>query len=346
MTFHNPTRKKALLAIAFAGGLLQSLQPALSENGYESTTTETSTAQSAPTQSVVQQIAGDTAAPPEIRAYYLLSLAQDFLTNRGVDGGEQLKNTFQTFAKGRSSQQFFNLRRGGNMLVDFADQFFYAGMVSVNESSIAKVDANRSDAATTEALKLADRSADAFDRFYFFLIASRLFDKTGNQKEKKKCEAIVNEILRSSEKTAGADEKRIKDTCSFLDSLAYALIPVSVPDQPGFRGLVARRSTGWRSYLEADFKASEKLKLRAIALVDRLAPSDFLRRKAHRDLSLWYTELGQKVLGQKQKEILFELVGRKDDSLLYPKVVACGHLNWFPDLKSETQRFTAMCGMG
>ena len=65
-------RKKALLAILFAGGMLNSHVPALSDNKIEST------------DSVMQEIANNTEIAPELKAYYLLSIASRYL-----DGAER-----------------------------------------------------------------------------------------------------------------------------------------------------------------------------------------------------------------------------------------------------------------
>jgi hypothetical protein len=64
-------------------------------------------------------------------------------------------------------------------------------------------------------------------------------------------------------------------------------------------------------------------------MIDRLDAKHLVRWMAHRDLVLWYRELGKLDLAEKQKQILFELVGLNDDRILYPKKRRMGRLVWW-----------------
>jgi hypothetical protein len=97
------------------------------------------------------------------------------------------------------------------------------------------------------------------------------------------------------------------------------------------------------SFAEKDLYESEKLKLRAAAMADRLNSKSDIRRKAHRDLSLWYSRIGKIEVAEREKQILFELVGCKKDSILYPQSGMCGHLVWW---NPEPVSFAERCGMG
>jgi hypothetical protein len=68
-----------------------------------------------------------------------------------------------------------------------------------------------------------------------------------------------------------------------------------------------------------EFEESQRLRLRAIKMIDRLDAKHLVRWMAHRDLVLWYRELGKLDLAEKQQQIHFELVGLNDDRILYPK---------------------------
>jgi hypothetical protein len=105
--------------------------------------------------------------------------------------------------------------------------------------------------------------------------------------------------------------------------MAYGLVPLRIED---YRPSQAKAGT---STTEADFKAAEKLKLRGAAIADRLNATDHIRRKAHRDLAIWYSELGKEEKAKKEKQILFKLIGSSDDRLLYPQSQTCGHPVWW-----------------
>ncbi|MEZ4535084.1 MAG: hypothetical protein R3D26_08795 [Cyanobacteriota/Melainabacteria group bacterium] len=81
----------------------------------------------------------------------------------------------------------------------------------------------------------------------------------------------------------------------------------------------------------------------ALALADRLDTGSQLRRKAHRDMVLWYQELGKSYAARNEKEILFNLVGVHDDKIFYPQSSGCGNIIWW---KAETIRAKMACGMG
>jgi hypothetical protein len=84
-----PARRKALLAIAFAGGTLNSQLPALCESKSEST------------DSVIQQIANSTQITPEARAYYFLRLASRYLAgdDRAANSRLNMARISDSFSK-------------------------------------------------------------------------------------------------------------------------------------------------------------------------------------------------------------------------------------------------------
>lgn len=93
---------------------------------------------------------------------------------------------------------------------------------------------------------------------------------------------------------------------------------------------------------ESDFQNSEAQMLRAVAIADKLDRTSHLRRTAHRDMTLWYSQLGKTEKAEQQKQELFELLGFKDDSILYPQDGGCGHVVWW-----RREKVGAMgCGMG
>jgi hypothetical protein len=343
MPFPRFTRQKALLAIAFASGTFHAAQPALPQN--ESDSAEV-ISQPASIDSSVRRIADSKKATPEIRAYYLLMIAPNCLID-SVDGVVQLEKTFETFAVPRSSDHFLEIR-DGNMLLNFADSLLNDEVLKSNSRSVTMERSTRADMVTLEALRQIDQSPATSNKLYAYLAASRLFAKTGNLNEMRRCNTVLNEFLRSAETPANSDEKQLQLAASILNSMAFALVPLKVWDRAPRIHAGRPPRTEVMTYTEKNFKESEKLKFRAINLIDRLQATNFLRRKAHRDLALWYEGLDKTTLADKQKQILFELVGRKDENLLYPQTVACGQLDWFPKPASDGKVVARLigCGMG
>jgi hypothetical protein len=128
-----------------------------------------------------------------------------------------------------------------------------------------------------------------------------------------------------------------------LNSMAFGIVPLQISDRPLGENFAGFRIKPIGPVSEGDFKQSEMLKQRAAAMVDRLDASDDLRRRTHRDLALWYKQLGKSEKAEKEKHILFKLVGSHNDSILYPQSPGCGGLVWW---KSEKLTRFIDCGMG
>jgi hypothetical protein len=326
--FKKPIRTETLLAFVFAGGLLSSQLPVSSQTKQNSS------------DSLAQQIANSAQMRHENRAYQLLQLATAYLTGASSAAVEKQYKASQIPAmRGRQ----FRIREA--MWTDRAEQ------VSSEDSSYANGfklkfaksgDESRSlaVAALKQGLKQADQSSDEFARLNMYFIASKLFDKIGNNVEAQKCNAVLEKAFQSCEGTPIPDEAHVKAAASILNSMAYGIIPNHIPE----RDTPQDRRPLVKSFSEEDFKAAQKIRLRAAAMVDRLGAGSDVRRRVHRDLTLWYMQLGKPELAQKEKQTLFDLVGRNDDSLLYPQAGACGHLVWWQK-KSESGS-AIMCGMG
>jgi hypothetical protein len=335
VSIRKPARRKALLAIAFAGGMLNSQLPALSES-IEST------------DSVIHQFENSTAMPPEIRAFYLLSLARGYLA-----GGDQATVEAQYTPVLNQSTRNWPFRRGWEtVLVPWAEQASLEGRLqsakaeaTSDSQPITKGGLVLADTAVQKALRQLDRGSDKFAKLNMYFIASQLFQRARDTTGMHKCNKVLEEAIEACEGDSPIDEQQIKAAASILNTKAYGFIPVHIPDQNP-KDLFFRqrqRQTEVKSFTERDFQESEKLKLRAVAIVDRLATTNDLRRKSHRDLALWYAELGKKELAEKEKQVLFELVGCNDDSILYPQQAGCGDLVWW---QKEHTIPGLLCGMG
>jgi hypothetical protein len=195
-----------------------------------------------------------------------------------------------------------------------------------------------------QALAMMDDIHAPFTKLNMYFIASRLFQKIGNVGEMEKCNGVLEKTFQSYEASSPVNEDEIKAASGVLNSMSYGLIPLRIPDRaPSPASSQTQTPTPITSFNDKDFQASEKLKLRAVAMADRLESSNHVRRKAHRDLSLWYKQLGKDKLADKEKQVLFELVGINDDSILYPYSPGCADLVWW---KKDDKQFGYDCGMG
>ncbi len=325
--------RRALLAIAFAGSMLNSQLPALSENKIPST------------DSVIQGIENNTRITPELRAFYLLALAGTYLDG---DNRTVVEKLFRDYASERGSMQLTE-----KMIVSWTDR---VSLRDWNQGTNAKKNATEflypiadensvlAELAIQKALIQVDKIPDRYVKLNLHYIASRLFQKLGVINQAQKYNNILEDSFKSCEGGSPVNEEEIRTASSILNSMANGLLPFPIPDQmpmpidnPWLRQKIGS------SFTETDFKESEKLRLRAVKMADRLPTTNHVRRKAHRDLAVWYMQLGKVAMGEKEKQILFELVGCNDDSILYPQSVGCGTLVWW---KVEKQTGSELCGMG
>jgi hypothetical protein len=328
-------RRKVLLALAFAGGLQNTHLPSFCDNVSESSDL------------VVNQIANCAQATPEIRANWLLRLASSYLA-----GEDRISLDGQYRAMANAPEASF-FRRNSTMEKDYVRWANTASLAEhvANHGPVATKGANSSSppiskenlflagTAVQKALTQLDQTTDKFAKLNMYFIASRLFQKMGNAKNFQKCNTVLANAFESCEGKSQIDEILIKASSSVLNSMAYGLIPIEIPDaRPPLETPVHVAS-----FAEKDLLESEKLKLRAVAMTDRLSASNDVRRRAHRDLSLWYSRIGKIEVAEREKQILFELVGCKKDSILYPQSGMCGHLVWW---NPEPVSFAGDCGMG
>lgn len=151
---------------------------------------------------------------------------------------------------------------------------------------------------------------------------------------------ISKAAVKAIEEDDSASEEAIDAVISLFDVLAYGLIPLRIADHE--LGQI-KLDDATKSSTADRFVDAEALKLRGMVLADRLDMDSHVRRKAHRDLALWYQELGKVELAERQKERLFELIGVRNDRLLYPQSGGCGSLIWW---KAEAPKYSYDCGMG
>jgi hypothetical protein len=340
VAIEKPMRSKALLAIAFAGGMLNSQLPTFSETETKSESTD----------SIIQKIANSTQNSAESRAFYLLTLAHDYLieANKTTVEAKFTRILNETDAR---SWPLSNPRVWESILVSWADMVSlearpkdlgFNARTEAKANSPSKENLVFANTAIEMALTQLDKASEKYAKLNLYFIASQLFRRTGNTDGVRRCNEVLEEAFQSCEGGSPIDEEQTRATSSILNSMANGLLPVQIPDLHP-RDNPLEEQTPVKPFTEKDFKESEKLKLRAVAMLDRLDTQNHLRRKAHRDLALWYKQLGKVESAEREKQILFELVGTKDDSILYPQQAGCGQLLWWV---KEKRVVDIGCGMG
>jgi len=336
-----PTRAKALLAIAFAGNMLTAQLPVLSQQSPADLSTTASSPSSPTSTSIIEVIAGSAQLEPDVKAFYLLQLAHCYITETSTAGLE--KEFLNKGAHPRVGKPFLLTQRGLRILSWWAESLAVknhsAGAVASSEVEKKITAENRAHAAKAiEAamVQLGTRFTDAQSANLFF-VASALSRTTGNSQNEQKCNRILNDAIQACEGSKIVDSSQIKLVAPILNSMAGSLIHVLIEDHP------TKHPQQLPSFTSSDFAESEKLRLRALALLDRLPAADQERRKGHRDLSLWYSQLGKEQEALREKQELFNLVGIHDDRIMYPHYAMCGVAIWWTtaDLVSSSS-----CGMG
>lgn len=320
-------RRETLIAIAFASGILNSSQPAVCGNQTESKN------------SLIRKIINRSDWSADLQAFILVSLAQRYCSGMNRD---RVEAQFVSIAEGR--ERFMMLRRLNNNVVYLANQTAAERRASTrkpqNSNSIKIPSENiaLANEALQKALPLLEKSSDKFLQLNLYFIASNLFHQVGNTEGMQNCESVIKSAISSATMSKPVGDDYYHGLVSILDSEAFSIIPLQVPDTKD-----APQKIEVKSFTEAEFIECEKLKLKGLSLIDRLGIGNHFRRKAHRDLALWYMYLGKNDLAEAQKQILFKLIGTSDDKLLYPQYGGCAHLVWW---QVKVQEAAYDCGMG
>jgi transcriptional regulator with XRE-family HTH domain len=318
-------RTKSLIAVAFVCGVFNAQLSAWAEE------------KSGHVDSLIQRIANNALSKPELRALYLLQLADRCL------GSTDLASTEAQFAQyGEQHPSWASIKfRIEDSLVPWAQSLTAEPRLQQQKSN-HNDNLALADSALKEAIKQMTHCSDALVKLNIYFIADCLFYRVGDIAEARKCTALVEQAIRACETNPVANEAQIKAVSSILNSMAYGVIPVVLPMRNPKNNL-SEQAAHLKTFTNEEFQKSEKLKLRAVAMADRLSSKTDTRRRLHRDLSLWYLQLGKEEQAEQQKKILFELVGRNDDRLLYPAQVGCGGAVWWGD---ESKMLFGACGMG
>lgn len=326
------TRSTAILAVLFASSLLNEAARAVSAEQSETESAEQS----------IRRIVSSRLSP-EGRAIWLLVFADRVLKY------ENLSNMRDFFRKEEREPDWMLRPSEKNeraSLVLWASQTNRYGRGAGYDSRplynppAARLSlANKS---LQEAVNLLGISSNKLVKLNAYFVASRLFSRVGNVDGAKESMSAVDKLIKDCEENLAPDEERFKAAASLLTEQSFIALPAEPLelDQPRNFDI----PPFGKPFADKQFQTAEKLRLRAVNLLDRLDSKNHFRRRAHRDLVLWYKFLGKDELASKEKDVLFDLVGVRDDSILYPKYRGCGRLVWW---NSETETEGGMlCGLG
>lgn len=281
--------------------------------------------------STIRKIA-ETQITPEGRAYHLLRYFRSVLQSGNA---QVLEENFHYLNEPR---YFF---RESNILANWADELG-TQKSEARKSSTSSKNTLVAEHALKEAIAQLNKSTKPSIKLHLFFIASLLAKQAGYSDVAKVCDSYASKMIDACEANSNVDTELILAAVSVLNSKAYAIVPIRIAERKELIGRKPQVNSGAPSAVAV--KQAEKLKLRAAAIADRLPPEEHGRRKVHRDLSLWYKQLGKPELAERQKKIVFDLVGVDDDRILYPSSGMCGHLLWWQLASVDGDRFK--CGMG
>lgn len=323
--------KRALITILLAGGWINSDAPVYS---LPETISQESVSQ------IVERIVQNDSLSPATRTYHLLNLAGSLL--RGGNYDEVIKSFSQ-----HSRAVSFNLSPRMALMFkrSWVSQANQAAKLALspgaNKPDLPAENLALAREALSKALPLIKESRDLFFRLNMYLIASGRFRELGDIENAEKCDDAIQTYIRVCELDPAAHADQLEAAASVLDSEAWAYVQVPISDRRPYSNKESTIEP--QACSDESFEKAQKLRLRALALLDKLGPESHLRKKAHRDMALWYQALGKTELAQAQKEILFDMVGIHSEEILYPQILGCGHLLWWTNVKPAIQ---GACGMG
>lgn len=319
------------MAILVAGGLVNSPVPVSARPASNPGDSD---------KQIFEKVARNTRLPSSERAYHLLLVAGALLNGSSSD--ELAKNYKQYTENGSGGFSYRINRHFKSSLRSLADQAAQKVLMKGKVNSrLSQKNFALAKSVMSEAFPLISPTVDPYFRMSMYLIARGKFRELGDAENSKKCDDAIEKFVSSCEKDGNLNSKQLEAAAFVLESQSQEFIRITIFDQkPSY----ANRTKALPiTYSEENFRKAQKLRLRSIALLDRLEPENHLRRKAHRDMALWYSELGKEALANAQKEALFDLVGVQSDNILYPQSGGCGSLIWW---KAEALTVSFDCGMG
>jgi hypothetical protein len=328
-------RSKALVATAFAVSVLSVNQVVAADSEVQA-------------MSATQQIVTCNDEIPFTKVYRLFSLATSYLVNTDYKFAERcvIGDSYKPMKGWTPSDS-----GRSNMIAWLSDG------IALRQSGIEaskqqqSINQTLADDTLVQAIKQIEIIPEPARRMKLYFIASMLFKEAGDTKRYEQCKKIVDETIAACRDRSSSGEEQIRAAVFILNSRAYSILPFAVGD---LQERVVHPRIGQKydplhedfigPVTQQSFSSAEKLRLDGLALADLLDAGSDVRRRAHRDMVIWYRGLGKAELAERQKQTLFELVGFKDDGILYPQSGTCGsEIWWQPKIAHIVE---AYCGMG
>lgn len=324
-------QKKSILALTFASALLRAETAALAADAHD---------KEPPSDKKIVQPAENPQIPPELRAYFLLQMAEGLVLSK-VNGspGKPYEHTTQVSTAWWRAQRATAVPEFARTVAETSSQLTHDGKSSSGVSPETK---KFTQAMISKALGELSTSTDEFCKLNFYFIASNQYKMLGDTDNYLRCKKYVDETIHSCESDG---QKAGRDLClasaSILNTMSDAIMPVPIPVlNPKQYPTKAQKAP---EYTEANYVQCKRLKERSLSITDQFSASTQERRKAHRDMVFWYLALDKKENADKEKQKLFDLVGIHDDRILFPQIGGCGHLLWWI---TENKEPAYACGMG
>lgn len=336
-------RAKAYMALVVATGMLNSQLPARCEEAPKNTS------------SLIREIANDTKRSADTRAYLLLLLASRFMEG----ANESELNSFHSSIQNFSMPDSFQINRyvnRGNPIDGWAERLCgelpsdalnleqrhpirHATLDRIKNVKLAR-------SAIHKALSALKEQPVTSTHLMLYFVASLLSQKSEDIDDARRCEMVLQSHIHEYEQATTIDAQPLETVVSILNMMSDRYLYVPIPmDAPKVGGAADHRHETELAKSNPDktaFQKSERLKLQAAAIADRLPPENHVRRKSHRDLAVWYMQLGKSAEAEREKQTLFKLVGIADDKILYPQSAGCAGFVWW---KTEPVGGVE-CGMG
>lgn len=310
--------KKALLAVIFASGMINAQLPAVAQSQTHQGT-------------LVERICANNKSTPDLKAYYLLRLAGSYLDGKP---GAEIEKEYAYVAT--------------TMNVTWADRHWERTLHGLaieqavkaenpNHPKLGLEESRLANAAIKKAMDQISISTQQYSQLNLVFAASCLYKRIGDNSGAAECDKMLETSFSNERKSDSVSPSGAKTLISILNARAYGLLPFEIPDSLPVYPLKPG------PYTEAQFKGSERIRLEALAIADKLPENEHERRLAHRDLVLWYRALGKDDLAKTQLQILYKLVGFEDEKVLQPQPEGCGSLVWW---RQEQKPPMFGCGMG
>lgn len=315
-------REKALLAVMLAAGVVGFAQSAIAVDAGADEQSES-------IRFSIHSVAENKEIAPADRAYRLVLFANQ-LQNGGSASDAQVQ-----LLRDESTTYRRSLEEGSSKMSALAYSICRSAKSPVRKGVTSSIQRRElAVSALTSAVALAP-GCDRKSAMPIYQSAGSLFEALNKTESARQCDEQLEKLIKQCEEDKNLDVEEVRAAAAALNTMGSSAASFS------FWGRNAAKTFSKTS--DEEFRRNERYRLRALTLLDRLPASDHQRRLGHRDLAVMYAAQGETELADKQKQVLFDLVGIADDSILNPQNTGCGQITWWRIKKVSTGM---LCGMG